>query len=305
LLQRVHLTKISGIAARSVYRLLVWSRILRDAKGTGFKIQLGLFLSAVVDTFLYAIYPLMATVPKVYVSGIVYFKKYNVYFYLRRFSDDLFSVMPGREEDVNELLLKSIGEGDVFIDVGANVGYYSILLGKLVGSQGMVVAFEPVPNTAKVLQLNMKLNGLKNVRVVPRAAWSDESLLTVYVPKGYYGFASTTKWPKSNSITLKACTLDQILQGFPSIKMIKIDTEGSELQVLLGARKTLAKTKYLVIELSKDSDSILCLLNDAAFKLYRLRFRPYIFAEKRKERVSMLDLGQGHTQNQHFSQINS
>lgn len=89
---------------------------------------------------------------------------------MRGFSDDLYSVTPGRERDVNELILSCLKEGDVFLDVGANIGYYSILGGKIVGKNGRVISVEPIDSTARILKYNIKLNKLKNVKVIQKAA---------------------------------------------------------------------------------------------------------------------------------------
>ncbi|RLI40467.1 hypothetical protein DRO59_09230 [Candidatus Bathyarchaeota archaeon] len=113
--------KILSIPRRLLGRFRFWLRILKQGRGTTLKMQLGLIVSSIIDSFAYLIYPPLALSPKVYVSGIVYFKNYSVYFFVRRFTDDLYNVMPGREGDANELVLKCLSEGDVFIDVGANV----------------------------------------------------------------------------------------------------------------------------------------------------------------------------------------
>ena len=123
--------------------------------------QLGLILSAFIDILLNTVTS-SPTNPKVYISGVIYAKDYGVYFYIRGFTDDLYSVMPGREGDVNKLILSCLKDGDIFIDVGANIGYYSVLVGKIVGESGQVISVEPIPTTAKVLKYNVKLNKLKN-----------------------------------------------------------------------------------------------------------------------------------------------
>jgi len=212
---------------RLISRLKLWLEILGNGKGTTFKMQLGLIFSSIIDSFARTIYPPLALSPKVYVSGIIYLKNYNVYFYVRRFSDDLYNVMPGREEDVNELILKSLSEGDVFIDVGTN-----------------------------------------------------PSILNIYLPEGNYGWASAVKWYGNKSFTIEAVPLDDIAKKIPAIKLLKIDVEGSEYQVLIGAKETLEKTKHIVLELSENSDEIQRMLEEAGFKIRKLKFTTYIHAYK-------------------------
>ena len=92
--------------------------------------QLGMILSAFIDILLNTVTPSLATLPKVYISGITYSKTYGAHFYVRAFSDDLYSVMPEREGDVNESISSCLKEGDIFVDIGANIGYYSVLVAK-------------------------------------------------------------------------------------------------------------------------------------------------------------------------------
>jgi FkbM family methyltransferase len=272
--------KLMSILRRFLDRFRFWVTVLKHGRGISSKLQAGLVLSSILDTFVYSIFPLLALSPRTYVSGVVYFKSYDVYFYVRRFSDDLYNVTPGREDDVNRLILKSLGEGDVFIDVGANIGYYSILAARIVGKQGQVIALEPVPNTVKVLNLNIKLNNLKNIKIIPEAAWSNSARLKLYVPEGCYGWASPIKRPGSKSLTVHAVPLDDVSEKIPAIKLLKIDVEGSEYHVIMGAQETLNKTENVVMEVSENSEIVQQVLKDAAFKIRKLKFATYIRAQK-------------------------
>jgi predicted RNA methylase len=62
---------------------------------------------------------------------------------------------------VHDFVVDTLGPGDIFIDVGANIGYYSILASKLIGVNGRVFAVEPIPSTAGVLRFNLKINSLR------------------------------------------------------------------------------------------------------------------------------------------------
>jgi FkbM family methyltransferase len=75
----------------------------------------------------------------------------------------LLSVRKNYEPKHLELMKKIVKEGDVVIDIGAHIGYYTLLLAKLVGPKGKVFAFEPNPENFKVLKKNIELNGYKNV----------------------------------------------------------------------------------------------------------------------------------------------
>jgi len=269
-----------SILRRFFDRFRFWVALLRCGRGISPRLQVGLVLSAILDTLAYSVFPQLALSPRTYVSGVVYFKNCDVYFYVRKFSDDIYNVMPGREGDVNMLILKSLSEGDVFIDVGANIGYYSILAARIVGERGQVIALDPVPDTVKVLDLNIKLNNLRNIKTIPKAAWSNSAPLNIYVPGGCYGWASPVKRLGSKSLTVDAVPLDDVSEKIPAIKLLKIDVEGSEYRVIMGARETLAKTEHVIMEVSENSDIIQQILKDATFKIQKLKFATYIHAQK-------------------------
>lgn len=272
--------KIFGVSKRFLRRLRFWLNIIRCARATSFQTWLGIVFSSTIDTIACSVYPPLAASPRAYVSGVFYLKNHDAYFYVRKLTDDLYNVLPGREGDVCELILKSLVTGDVFIDVGANVGYYSILAAKIVGSAGEVVALEPVSETAKILGLNINLNGLTNVKVVPKAAWSTFSFLKIYVPGKYYGMASSVKRHGTTSFTCQALPLDEMTKEIKRIKLMKIDVEGSEYQVLIGARETLRKTRHVIMEVSENSNEIERVLKNAGFEIETLRFPTYIHAER-------------------------
>jgi len=133
---------MSGLL-RMLNRILLWLNIIRRVRGIGLRMQVGLLFSSLVDSLMVLIRPALAYLPIVYVQGIIYSPKYKAYFQVRRFSDDLYSIMPDREGDVNERILQCLAKGSLFVDVGANIGYYSVLAAKLVGNEGLVIAIEP------------------------------------------------------------------------------------------------------------------------------------------------------------------
>jgi FkbM family methyltransferase len=266
--------------ARLFNRLMIWLDILKKVRGIALKTQLGLFLSAFIDTFFYVVGSPLAALPRVYISGIIHSKSYNAYFHVRAFSDDLYSVMPGREEDVNDLVLSCLKEGDVFIDVGANIGYYSVMAGKIVGESGQVISIEPIPSTARVLSFNVKLNQLNNVMIIQKAAWGSNELISMYVPKGFYGMSSVYESKGTKDLlVVEGAPLDNLV-SVSKAYLLKIDAEGSEYPILVGARKTLERTQYVVLEASTEKEEIMRLLKEKGFKIQKLKFTTYIFAYK-------------------------
>ena len=177
--------------------------------------------------------------------------------------------------------MRNLNKGDIFVDVGANIGYYTLLASKLVGPSGIVICIEPVPETFKVLLKNIKANNIRNVMVISKAAWSEHTRLKVFIPQGWYGLASVFRSSRENkSIEVKAIPLDMVLEKYKKIKLVKIDVEGAEYYVLKGMRSALGKVQYIILELSHECDKVVQLLYQHGFRVRKLRFTSYILAYK-------------------------
>jgi FkbM family methyltransferase len=275
-------------AIRIYWRLMIWLNIFKNVRGIHLKMQFGLFLSSFIDILLMIAGSSAATLPKVYFSGTVYLSPYSAYFYVRELSDDLYSIMPGREYDVNDLILNYLKRGDVFIDVGANVGYYSVLAGKIVGDLGQIISVEPTHSTAKVLRHNVQLNHLKNVRIIRKAAWCNNGLIRMRIPKGFFGMASVcSQNGVTDTLEVEAFPLDE-LSDVKTVDLLKIDAEGSEYTILQGAKEILKKAKYVVLEASDQKEDIICLLRHEGFMIRKLKFTTYILAQKNMVKKSSL-----------------
>ncbi|HEY5219095.1 MAG TPA: FkbM family methyltransferase [Gemmatimonadaceae bacterium] len=135
--------------------------------------------------------------------------------------------------------------GDVALDVGANVGAYTVLFGLWVGDAGRVFAFEPAPAAYDGLQRHVALNKLRGRVQTLRVAASDTVGEAEFVSEGsagtnHLGWNSTTSSPAV--IRVATTTIDEICAAQQlRPRLIKIDVEGAELAVLRGARQTIAR----------------------------------------------------------------
>jgi FkbM family methyltransferase len=152
------------------------------------------------------------------------------------------------EYEVTQFVSTHLHYGEIFLDVGAHGGLYTIIASSKVGERGVVVSFEPNPLNTHFLKKNIMLNHLKNILVVPKAV----SCISGKIPLFYASQETALTTVESASakyvIEAEAVTLDEHTFKMDRIKIIKIDTEGNDFNVLKGASETLKKTSYLVIE---------------------------------------------------------
>lgn len=179
-------------------------------------------------------------------------------------TDDFYQLIPGREGDVEIFIRSCLKTGSIFVDVSANIGYYTLIVSKLVGSQGHVYSIEPIPTTATILKANVRLNSCSNVSIYNMAAWSSKGTLTLRIPGWCYGFASVYR--NGASMVANTITLDELLKNEDSINCIKIDVEGAELEVIRGAKNVLRRTGALVIEISRNANKVPEELQEVGFK---------------------------------------
>jgi FkbM family methyltransferase len=136
------------------------------------------------------------------------------------------------------LFQKTITEGSVVFDLGAHVGFYTLLSSVLVGPKGRVFAFEPMPANLFHLKEHLRLNHIKNVTVI-EAAVSDSSGIT-YFEEG--SDSSQGHIGSKGTLQVKTVCLDELISSgeLPTPDYIKIDVEGAEMQVFSGAKSMLA-----------------------------------------------------------------
>jgi len=143
------------------------------------------------------------------------------------------------EETETELVKKLIKKNDLVVDIGANIGYFSLIFAKLVGPGGKVFSFEPELENLNLLKKNIEVNGYKNVIIENTAISDSDGKTKLYLSKndrGHHRISQSEKQNK-NAVTVTKITLDQYFEkktDSKKISFIKIDVEGSEIGVLKG-----------------------------------------------------------------------
>jgi FkbM family methyltransferase len=151
------------------------------------------------------------------------------------------------------LFRELIKPGMTVIDVGANIGYFSLLASTLVGPDGRVHAFEPDPVNFGLLRKSVRLNHASNIKIVQAALSSSDESIQLFLNsdnKGDHRIWEATGESRTK-ITVRAMTLDQYLnETATAADFIKIDVQGAEGQVLEGMEETLAQAPptYLILE---------------------------------------------------------
>jgi FkbM family methyltransferase len=150
--------------------------------------------------------------------------------------------------------------GMVFIDVGANDGYYTLFAARRVGPNGKVIAVEPSSRERAHLQRNLGRNGLDNVQVVAAALGAEAGFVDLHLAHGVHAGHNTLgdfahdDVVRASSERVPLDTLDAVVarQGLSRVDMVKIDVEGGEAGVVAGARKVLATARpVLLMELNE------------------------------------------------------
>lgn len=266
------------LSIRPVHRGLVWLRALRAIRPEGgWRGRFALLRAALIDWSAYSFSRDASASPRARSLELVFAPKLGLWFHLRPGTDDLYNVLPGVEGDVERALLDPLQPGDVFVDVGANMGFYALQADQRVGPSGKVVAVEAVPPTCAQLRRNVEINRSR-VQIVEVAVTETNGSARIVVPRGVFGMASVKELDgaEGHAFVVPAMTLDTICRDIPSIRMLKLDIEGAELAALRGAPVTLTRTQSVVVECNRDEAEIRSLLEAAGFSVRRMSFASYL-----------------------------
>ena len=147
------------------------------------------------------------------------------------------------EPNLSAWMDENLSEGEVVLDVGANVGYFSLLAAKKVGPSGRVISFEPAPEFVAAVERNARLNAYTNIDIHPVAASDAQGEIDLYVAHGSNLGMTTTEEIAgyTSKVTVKCVRVaDQVDAAlWPRIRLVKVDVEGDELRALRGMEEIL------------------------------------------------------------------
>lgn len=156
----------------------------------------------------------------------------------------------GIEHEQTHIFQETVKPGNILFDIGANVGYYTLLGSRLVGNSGRVIAFEPVIQNLSYLERHVRLNRLRNVMIISAACADSNSLAKlcsgINCATGHLSDPSQDvgSYQADDSVYVPALTVDEFVAKSGLVpNVIKIDVEGAELRVLKGAQQTVLSAK--------------------------------------------------------------
>jgi len=176
-----------------------------------------------------------------------------------------------------------LAPGDWVLDIGANVGHYSMRMSELVGASGRVIAFEPVPDTFSLLVGNARFFAHPNVSLLNLAASDRTAVEGMQIPRfseGLLNYYQARLTDDSSSLRILTLPVDA-LELPASVKLVKIDVEGHELPVLRGMLKLLERDHPVLI-VETGSQETVDLLDRMGYVSERLRGSSNLLCRQRK-----------------------
>ena len=181
------------------------------------------------------------------------------------------------EGGTTRLFERLLKPGMRFVDVGANIGWFSLLAARLIGNNGVVYAFEPEVSCVNLLKKSVQANHFENLRIEQLCVSNSVGSVVLHVAVASHGGNSTTRPSKSQSYQFsrpQACTsLDVYFEeSRRSISLLKVDVEGAEPEVLEGAQRLISSqlVDRIIMEWNPDSWNDKKDLLNSLFQEYRV-----------------------------------
>jgi len=147
-----------------------------------------------------------------------------------------------------KLMKQLIKKDDIVIDLGANVGIYTLEYARLVGEKGKVFAFEPEPKIFNLLQKNIQINNYQNVTPIKKAVIDKVGEEKLYVSDNLGDSVMYNEFQGKNPLNVETTTLNYFFKDFNrKIDFIKIDCDGSETRILKSGKKLFEKNKDIML----------------------------------------------------------
>ncbi len=155
------------------------------------------------------------------------------------------------EPNQTEIVKKYVHEGDIVIDIGAHVGYYTLLMAQLVGENGKVYSFEPDPVNFQLLKKSVEINGFENVVLIQKAVSNITDKVKLFLgdnDSAINRIYDAKLGDAKESIDVESIRIDEYFkENDELVNFIKIDSEGSEVKIINGMKQFLSRNQELVM----------------------------------------------------------
>lgn len=180
------------------------------------------------------------------------------------------------EQEESEQLRALLRPGMAFVDIGAHVGYMSLLCSQAVGPTGWGVAVEPSPANLRLLRANLAANQAANVAVLPVAAWHSHGTVPLSLSEFNTGDNRAFVVPGTEVLEVRAVALDDLLPAGARVDVVKVDAQGTDHLAIRGMERTLRASRSVlvvefwppgIIELGEDPLDVLAYYRNLGFEL--------------------------------------
>ena len=200
---------------------------------------------------------------------------YHIYLSDSQLAISAFLDKSSRKHD-EHFLSSVLRPGDVYVDVGANIGTLVLKAASSLNHTGLCIGIEAHPETFEYLQKNIELNPFSNIQLICSAVGNRSGSLTFSNSK--YDDVNRVLGDAGKGIQVPVQKLDTLLQKYPAIALLKIDVEGYEKMVLEGGQETLKKTDVVYFESCQDhftkfgygTGELLKLLQQSGFQCFKV-----------------------------------
>jgi len=151
------------------------------------------------------------------------------------------------EPEVASCLRSLLAPGMTFVDIGAHVGYHTLLALQLVGHAGRIVAVEPEPNNFALLVANLMAHGAINVQPVASAAWSASGSVDLQVSSQNSGDHRVYRKAGPGAVRVPSLALDELLAFEPAVNVVKSDIQGADHIAIRGMEATIARCQPVIL----------------------------------------------------------
>jgi FkbM family methyltransferase len=209
---------------------------------------------------------------------------------------------------ITQFFLETISEGMCILEIGANIGYYTLLAARRTGFSGKVFAFEADPDNFEILHRNIEVNGfIDKAKIINKAVVDRTGEVSFSKLKIHHGSNSLINFETTfleryrdmaSIVTVPAITIDDFFGGeIPRIDLIKLDAEGSEPCILRGMAKTIQQNQKLKIitefapelirQLGEKPDAFLKSIEDLGFNIQVITPMNEVVSKTKEEIVSL------------------